>query len=141
MISEIEKLQNRRRHNLMAVGVVYPLWLIPQLDRFDASPIIHTIRDVGVLLFTCVMVWIMFISVRLSKLNAKEQATFDDELVKANRAKSLRNGYLAFCVVALLLLLFSDTFGFTGHDVALLVLVIGLPITFISFALYERNGA
>lgn len=145
MTTRIDDLSRRRRLQLLAMTAGFLLWQVPQLDMlrdqaFSPAWVVSTIGVVGACVWGAAMVWTYGLFGRFrDKLSAEELAALNDELVATIRSRAFAVGYGATLFTCAVLLLAAGPLSITGHDVALVTLVVGTCSTFVAFVSIERR--
>ncbi|WP_017932391.1 hypothetical protein [Robiginitomaculum antarcticum] len=146
MTTDIERLSARRSFLLMFTASAFLIWQVPGMDFFSRiadGPMqaIDLIALSGAFLWIIALLWLLLTQRKYSKLSADENAMLEDELVKANRVKSLIFGYWAMLVVAVIMFVAGLAWKATGFDAAHMVIVAGVVVPMYSFAWLERRNA
>ena len=123
------------------------VWQVPAMDFFArvsgaAQPVLTGLSLAGVLVWAA---WLLYLLVRWRPLllrgDARVTAALEDELVRANRAKSFSIGYFVALAVAALMFALSLFLPVTGTDAAHVVLVVTVVAPIYAFVVLERINA
>jgi len=147
MSHSVESVSRRRALIMMLVASSYLIWQVPSMDwvrSFEDGNrrMSDNIADLGQIFFSLGLLALVFTFRKLlPKMAQKDQDILEDELVKANRQRAMKAGYLVMIFMAMFLFLSSRFHSITGNDVARIILCIGIAIPLYCFAFLELKDA
>ncbi len=142
-----ETLSTRRERQILAVTFGFALWQASMLDVLSftgsvSSGVVTALGLVGAVTWIAAMGWMFGLFGRLREgFSEAEAAVLDDELVRANRAKSMSVGFWVMVTSSALLLVLTEWLGVSGRDVSRMMLIAGVCSATVTFVTLERADA
>lgn len=134
-MSPIEQISRGRSGFLVLAGVAFAAWQLTEFDQVQKIFLGSALSMIGPMALTLLIVAVVAL---LAPIFSRPVMSTEDELTRQNRRRAFTWGCCLVIGATVIALFVASNTILRTEDVLRAILIIGLPIPLIAFAIFER---